>query len=249
MEMSDLRIKRLSKRFGTTSVLNGFSLNVDRGQITVLVAPSGAGKTTLLRLVAGLDKPDSGVIEFDDGIAAPSADVGYIFQHDSAFPWLTVRHNIGFGLELRANVGRVGANTREEIIREMSATVGLGEVLERFPRQLSGGQRQRVVIARSLVLQPRVLLCDEPFSALDDRTRQSLREQVLLIRERYRPTIIFITHHVEEALFLADKVVVCDGPPLTIRAVRPINFDRRDVDLIASAPFREELHNIQMYTR
>jgi NitT/TauT family transport system ATP-binding protein len=196
-----------------------------------------------------LDEPDSGVIEFDDKIVAPSADVGYIFQHDSAFPWLTVRRNIGFGLKLRANAGRVMSDTVGEIIQEISAAVGLDELLERFPRELSGGQRQRVVIARSLVLQPRVLLCDEPFSALDDRTRQSLREQILLIRQRYRPTIVFITHHVEEALFLADQVVVCDGPPLRIRAVRSINFDSRDADLIASAAFREELHNIQMYTR
>ena len=246
--MSTIKIEDVSKSFRGTVVLQHFSITIQAGSITVFLAPSGAGKTTLLRLIAGLDAPDAGTITFEDGIVAPSGDIGFIFQQESVFPWLSVRDNVAFGLSLRTNRDR--ANRVTALVDEMCDSVGLDVDLRgRFPRQLSGGQRQRVVIARSLALRPRLLLCDEPFSSLDDRTRQSLRNEVLKIRDQYQPTIIFITHNVEEALYLADVVVVCEGPPLAIQSVQQITFESRDEELITSDVFRKKLRELQTYTR
>jgi sulfonate transport system ATP-binding protein len=188
--------------------LDKVSLSVKAGEIVAVVGGSGCGKSTLLRLIAGLDRPTQGRIRLDnETIEAPHPGVGLVFQEPRLLPWLTVAQNIGFGLSDRTQ------EERENLVNEVLRRVGLVDCANNWPRELSGGQAQRVAIARALAPRPKVLLLDEPFSALDAFTRASLQEHVLDLWEAFRPTLLLVTHDVEEAAFLADRVLVMRPRP------------------------------------
>jgi len=213
--------------------LDKISLRVKAGEIVAVVGGSGCGKSTLLRLIAGLDRPTQGRIRLDnDVIDAPHPGVGLVFQEPRLLPWLTVAQNIGFGLTDRTQ------EERDHLVQEVLRRVGLVDCANNWPRELSGGQAQRVAIARALAPRPKVLLLDEPFSSLDAFTRASLQEHVLDLWEAFRPTLLLVTHDVEEAAFLADRVLVMRPRPgrfvaeIELALSRP--RDRYGVDVEAS---------------
>lgn len=201
--------------------LDRLNLEIREGEIVALVGGSGCGKSTLLRLAAGLDQPTRGRIRLDgETISAPHPLVGMIFQEPRLLPWLTVAQNVAFGI-----AGQPKAE-RESIVREVLTRVGLLECGPRWPRELSGGQAQRVAIARALAAQPKVLLLDEPFSALDAFTRASLHEHLLNLWAEFRPTLVLVTHDVEEAAYLADRVLVMQPRPGRISASIDVEISR-----------------------
>jgi sulfonate transport system ATP-binding protein len=204
-----LTLHQLSKTYtGGVEALRDISLTIWGGSIAAVIGGSGCGKTTLLRLVAGLDQASSGSIRVgDETISGPHPAVGIVFQEARLFPWLDVAANTGFGL---ADLPKEQRQTRVE---ETLARVGLAELASRWPRELSGGQQQRVAIARALVARPKVALLDEPFSALDAFTRVSLHDHLLTLWSEIRPTIVLVTHDVEEAVALADRVIVMSPRP------------------------------------
>ena len=188
--------------------LDDVSLDVDAGEIVALVGGSGCGKTTLLRLVSGLEAPSHGSVSVDgEAIASPHPAVGIVFQEPRLLPWLTVARNIGFGLQ------HLPASERRDLVEEALLKVGLAGYGPRWPRELSGGQAQRVSIVRALVTKPKVLLMDEPFSALDALTRATLQDHLLALWEASQPTLLLVTHDVEEAAALADRAVVMQPRP------------------------------------
>ena len=201
--------------------LERFSAEIKRGEIVAIIGGSGCGKSTLLRAVAGLDRASDGSVTLDaEAITAPHPKVGIIFQEPRLLPWLSVADNIGFGLsELSA------AERRDRVARAL-ARVGLAEKTRAWPRELSGGQAQRVAIARALVAQPEVLLLDEPFSALDAFTRKDLQDHLLDLWADTRPTLVLVTHDVEEAVVLADRVLVMRPHPGRLFEEITINLSR-----------------------
>ena len=201
--------------------LEDVSLDVAAGEIVALVGGSGCGKTTLLRLVSGLEAPTRGEVRVDgEAIAAPHPAVGVVFQEPRLLPWLSVAQNIGFGLE------HAPAAERRDLVEEALLKVGLAGYGPRWPRELSGGQAQRVSIVRALVTKPKVLLMDEPFSALDALTRATLQDHLLALWEASRPTLLLVTHDVEEAAALADRAVVMQPRPGRVFADIPIPLAR-----------------------
>lgn len=204
-------ISDLAKRFDAHEVLRGINLTVQPGELLALLGPSGSGKTTLLRLIAGLERPDSGSIQFDDQDALHrhprEREVGFVFQHYALFRHMTVAANIGFGLKVR----RVPAVQIAERVSELLRLMQLEALAERYPVQLSGGQRQRVALARALAIRPRVLLLDEPFGALDAVVRRDLRRWLRKLHREMAITTIFVTHDQEEAFELADRVVLMNA--------------------------------------
>jgi sulfate transport system ATP-binding protein len=207
-----IEIAGIRKRFGAVAALHGVDLTVADGEFVALLGPSGSGKTTLLRILAGLDFPDGGRLLFDgaDVAAVPAAkrNVGFVFQHYALFRHMRVRDNVAFGLRVRKRRERPAAaeiSARVEGLLQRVQLEGLGE---RYPVQLSGGQRQRVALARALAIEPRVLLLDEPFGALDARVRKTLRRWLRQLHRELKLTSVFVTHDQEEALELADRVVV-----------------------------------------
>jgi sulfonate transport system ATP-binding protein len=204
-----LSIESVDKTYPNgTEALARANLGVKEGEIVAVVGGSGCGKSTLLRLAAGLDRASRGRIRLDgETIEAPHPAVGLVFQEPRLLPWLTVAQNIGFGLSDRPRAERA------RLVAEVLERVGLADYAARWPRELSGGQAQRVAIARALAPKPKVLLLDEPFSALDAFTRASLQEHVLDLWEAFRPTLVLVTHDVEEAAFLADRVLVMRPRP------------------------------------
>ncbi len=207
-------IRSLSKSFGATRVLADVSLDVREGELCALLGPSGSGKTTLLRIIAGLDFPDAGAVLFDgeDVVARSARDrkVGFVFQHYALFRHMTVYDNIAFGLNIRPRSTRPDATEIRRRVSELLELVQLGEYGQRFPDQLSGGQRQRVALARALAIEPRVLLLDEPFGALDARVRKEMRKWLRELQQKIRLTSVFVTHDQDEALELADRVAVME---------------------------------------
>ena len=205
-------LRDVSKTFGAFKALDHVSLTVDDGQLVALLGPSGSGKTTLLRVIAGLEVPDSGTILFDDGDAterrARDRGVGFVFQHYALFRHMTVADNVAFGLEARPRSTRPAPEVIRAKVDELLHLVGLGGHADRLPAQLSGGQRQRVALARALAVEPRVLLLDEPFGALDANVRRELRRWLRRLHDEIGVTTVFVTHDQEEALELADTVVV-----------------------------------------
>ena len=204
-----------------THALERIALNVEAGEIVALVGGSGCGKTTLLRMIRGLESPTRGAVSLDgEVIDAPHPAVGIVFQEARLLPWLTVAENIAFGLD------HLPKADREKRVDEALLRVGLSGYGPRWPRELSGGQAQRVSIVRALVAQPKALLLDEPFSALDALTRASLQDHLLALWDAHRPTMVLVTHDVEEAVLLADRAIVLQPRPGRIFADIPIELPR-----------------------
>jgi sulfate transport system ATP-binding protein len=205
-----ISVQNVSKRFGDYVALDDVSLEVPDGSLTALLGPSGSGKSTLLRVIAGLETPDSGrvVIEGEDATALPvqRREIGFVFQHYAAFKHMTVRDNVAFGLTVRKKPKR----EIEERVGELLAIVGLAGYATRYPSQLSGGQRQRMALARALAVEPRVLLLDEPFGALDAKVRAELREWLRKLHDDVHVTTLLVTHDQEEAMSIADRIAVMD---------------------------------------
>ena len=203
-----IEVRGVSKRFGDFVALDDVSVQVRDGSLTALLGPSGGGKSTLLRVIAGLEQPDAGEVLFsgEPVTAAPAQDrgVGFVFQHYAAFKHMTVRDNVAFGLQVRK---RPKAEVRERVA-ELLALVHLEGFADRYPSQLSGGQRQRMALARALAVQPRVLLLDEPFGALDANVRKELRDWLRRLHDEVHVTTIFVTHDQEEAMEVAEQIVV-----------------------------------------
>ncbi len=216
------------------TILSDLDLTVERGQFLVIVGESGVGKSTLLRVLIGLAKPSAGTVKLDTkpGIRTPMA---LVFQDARLLPWRKVLDNVAFGLE-RSGLARA---ERRERARKMLALVGLADLANRWPHQLSGGQRQRVSLARALAVEPDVLLMDEPFSALDSFTREGLQDELQRIKAQTGKTVLFVTHDIDEAVYLADRVVVLAGSPGRVAADVVIDLprprQRRDAVLVAAA--------------
>jgi sulfonate transport system ATP-binding protein len=220
-----LDIINVEKRYTNGHLaLAGLNLSVAEGEIVAIVGGSGCGKSTLLRLISGLDVPTAGTASLDGTlIRAPRPEIGMVFQEPRLMPWLTIERNVAFGIRHLA-AGEQWARVSETLSR-----VGLATNAHRWPRELSGGQAQRVALARALVGHPRVLLLDEPYSALDALTRSDLQDHLLDLWAYDRPTMILVTHDIEEALFLADRIVVMQPTPGPLRAeVKPALARPRD---------------------
>jgi ABC-type nitrate/sulfonate/bicarbonate transport system ATPase subunit len=224
-------IRGVSKRFivddGDIEALGRNDLRIARGQLVCLIGASGCGKSTMLRIIAGFEEPTTGEVLVDDKpVIGPGSDRGMVFQDYALFPWMTVRQNIGFGPHQR----RLPRREVDEIADEFVHLVGLDRAANRYPSQLSGGMKQRVAIARVLANHANILLMDEPFGALDALTREQLQRELLQIWSRTRVTIIFVTHSVEEAALLADRVLVMSAGPGRIESDIEIELARpRDV--------------------
>jgi len=198
-----------------TRALEPIDLKIADNDFVTIIGPSGCGKSTLLRLVAGLDQPTTGRILLNGKpVSAPGPDRGMVFQSYTLFPWLSVADNIAFGLREKG----VPARERAKIVDEWLANVGLADFAQHYPKQLSGGMQQRTAIARALANDPAILLLDEPFGALDNQTRALMQELLLGIWERERKTVLFVTHDIEEAIFLASRVLVMTARPGRIKA-------------------------------
>jgi NitT/TauT family transport system ATP-binding protein len=213
----------------------------DIGEFRVLLGPSGCGKSTLLRLIAGLDQPDSGeVLVNDRPVHGPGKDRGMVFQKYTSFPWLTVTDNIAYGLK----VNGVPETQRKEIVAQLIQDIGLSGFESAYPETLSGGMQQRVAIARTLALRPAVILMDEPFGALDAQTRSEMQQLLLKVWDETASTILFVTHDVEEAIYLADRIFIMSAHPGTIVEDLQVPFDRpRGLELKQ----RNEFHELQNY--
>jgi len=207
-----IEVRHLSKMFGSHAALRDVSLTVNSGELLALLGPSGSGKTTLLRVIAGLEAPDVGTVHFDGEEAtdrsATDRRVGFVFQHYALFRHMTVFENVAFGLRVRPRSLRPAQSEIRRKVNELLTLVQLDYLGDRYPSQLSGGQRQRVALARALAVEPRVLLLDEPFGALDAKVRQELRRWLRRLHSQIHVTSVFVTHDQEEALELADRVVI-----------------------------------------
>ncbi len=214
----------------------------DIGEFRVLLGPSGCGKSTLLRMIAGLDKPTSGQVFVNGEIVThPGKDRGMVFQKYTSFPWLTVADNIAYGMKING----VPEAQRKETVDRLLKSVGLTEFADVYPETLSGGMQQRVAIARTLALRPSVILMDEPFGALDAQTRSDMQQLLLQIWDETACTILFVTHDVEEAVYLADRIFIMSSHPGTIVEDVEVPFDRpRDLGLKEKSEFHELQHYV-----
>jgi NitT/TauT family transport system ATP-binding protein len=213
----------------------------DIGEFRVLLGPSGCGKSTLLRMIAGLDKPSSGQVLVNGmPVTTPGKDRGMVFQKYTSFPWLTVSENVAYGMKING----VPEAQRKETVDRLLKSVGLTEFADVYPETLSGGMQQRVAIARTLALRPSVILMDEPFGALDAQTRSDMQQLLLQIWDETACTILFVTHDVEEAVYLADRIFIMSSHPGTIVEDVHVPFDRpRDLGLKE----KSEFHDLQHY--
>ena len=223
--------------------LKDLNLKVSKGEFVAIVGPSGCGKSTLLDILAGLAQPTSGSILIDGKkVTGPALDRGIVLQGYALFPWRTVRQNVEFGLEIK----KIPKSERKEISARYISLVGLEGFGDHFPHELSGGMKQRVAIARALAYDPEVLLMDEPFAAVDAQTRETLQDELLRIWEETGKTIVFVTHSIEEAVFLADRVAVLATNPGTVKEVLDIDLPRprHNSDIRSSAEFGWVRHKV-----
>ena len=227
VETPRVRVEGIGKRFegtnGPVQALEGVTFDVADGEFVCIVGPSGCGKTTLFRIIAGLEPATTGQVVLDGTrVDGPSTDLGLVFQEYHLFPWRTVAGNVGFGLERDG----VATTERERRVRELLELVGLDGFADTYPRDLSGGMKQRVALARALAVDPGLLLMDEPFGAVDAQTKKMLQDELLDIWQETGKTILFVTHDVEEAVKLADRVVVMAKEPGRIREVIDVDVER-----------------------
>jgi NitT/TauT family transport system ATP-binding protein len=236
-----IRVEGARKRFASgTVVLDGFDLVVEDGETVCILGPSGCGKTTLLRAMHGLIQLDGGrIVIAGEVVRRPRRDVAMVFQHFGLFPWKDVRSNVGYGIELAG----VPAQERKRRVARYIDMVGLSGFEKSWPYQLSGGMQQRVGLARALAIEPRVLLMDEPFGALDAQTRETLQDELLRIWDEARArAMVFITHSIEEAIALGDRVVVLSARPARVRDVIAVEVPRpRTVQQVIEHPSFVEL--------
>jgi sulfate transport system ATP-binding protein len=222
-----IEVDHIRKTYGTFEALQDVSLRIEKGELVALLGPSGSGKTTLLRIIAGLDVPDSGTIRLNDEDATNSTardrQVGFVFQHYALFRHLTVFENVAFGLRLRPKPTRPSERDIRDRVKKLLELIQLDWLGDRYPNQLSGGQRQRVALARALAVEPRVLLLDEPFGALDAKVRKELRRWLRRLHDELHVASVFVTHDQEEALEVADRVAIMNrglieqvGTPLEV---------------------------------
>lgn len=226
--MAAIALRNVTKKFATANgtpytALKDLTLSIEDGQFCAVVGPTGCGKSTTLTLVAGLERPSAGeVVVRDEPVSGIDTSTGFVFQQDAVFPWRSVLDNVAAGPGYRG-MGRTEANAAA---REWLRRVGLSGFEDRYPHQLSGGMRKRVALAQTLINQPRILLMDEPFSALDVQTRSIMSTELLHLWDQSRPAVIFVTHDLEEAIALADKVVVLTAGPGTVKAEFEIDLPR-----------------------
>jgi NitT/TauT family transport system ATP-binding protein len=223
------------------TAIEDISIDLPAGEFLVLVGPSGCGKSTLLDLLGGLSTPSSGRILLDGTpITGPGLDRGIVFQQYALLPWRTARKNIEFGLEAKG----LPAAARRERAEQYLELVGLQSFADRYPHELSGGMKQRVAIARSLAFDPELLLMDEPFAALDAQTRESLQDELLRIWKSTGKTILFITHGIDEAIYLGQRVAVLTSRPGRIKQIVDVEIDRTAEDVRSEEGFRAQRHHI-----
>jgi NitT/TauT family transport system ATP-binding protein len=227
----EIRIRGVKKVFGANGsgvlALDGIDLDVSRGELVCFLGPSGCGKSTLLNAVAGFSLPTTGeIVAAGRVVTEPGPDRGMVFQEYALFPWMTVRSNVAFGLEMRREPKQRIRETVDALLHKLHLT----EFADRFPKDLSGGMRQRVAIARILALDSPILLMDEPFGALDALTRRNLQDELLRIWTELKKTILFVTHGIEESIYLADRIVVMTYRPGRVKTIVPVPLERpRDV--------------------
>lgn len=226
--------RNVSKNYGDVEALKDLSLDFPRGELTSLLGPSGCGKTTLLKIIAGLLSPDSGEIEVNGkAVTGPGPDRAFVFQDFALLPWASVIRNVAFGLELRG----VAKSEREDIARKYILDVGLGGFEKSYPHELSGGMRQRVGLARALSVDAEVLLMDEPFSAVDEQTRRKFQEDLLSLVQNESKTFVFVTHSIEEAVYVSDQIaILLPRPSRVSEIIRPSGFRNKGVDNIRRDP-------------
>jgi NitT/TauT family transport system ATP-binding protein len=223
-------VKGIYKNYGEVEALRDMSLDFPKGQLTSLLGPSGCGKTTLLKIIAGLLQPNQGEV-FVNGqiVSEPGPDRAFVFQDFALMPWASVLRNVAFGLELR----KVAKSEREDIARKYIKEVGLDGFENSYPHELSGGMRQRVGLARALSVDSPVLLMDEPFSAVDEQTRRKFQEDLLQLVKEESKTFIFVTHSIEEAVYVSDQVaILLPRPSRVSEIIKPSSFKNKDVDSI-----------------
>lgn len=214
-------VKKYSGRNGEMVALNGVSLDIHENEFVCVVGPSGCGKSTLLNIIAGLHEPTSGQVLVDgQAVSGPGPDRGVVFQQYALFPWLTVQKNVEFGLKLQG----MSQDKAEQEAKKYIKMVDLEQFAQSYPKELSGGMKQRVAIARAYAINPKVLLMDEPFGALDAQTRTQLQTELLKTWEKEQKTCFFITHDVEEAIILAQRVIIMSARPGRIKEVVEINI-------------------------
>jgi len=237
-----IRIRDLVKTFGELVAIDHVSIDIAPGEFFMIVGPSGCGKTTLLRILAGLETTTSGTIEIDVPAGSDRPDNSMVFQGDSIFPWMTVWQNAAYGLRMR----KVPAGTIKDVVGHYLDRTGLTRFAGYYPHQLSGGMRQRVAIARAFANDPHILLMDEPFSALDAQNKLLLQEELLHIWDEDKKTVVFITHSVDEAVLLGDRVMVMTAQPGRVKQFVPIALARpRNIMELQGAPeYGELVHRI-----
>ncbi len=240
-ERPAIRIRELRKQFGKLTAIDGISLDIAHGEFFMIVGPSGCGKTTLLRILAGLDSVGSGRIEIETPNSQRPVN-SMIFQGNSIFPWMTVWDNAAYGLKMRG----APHTMIKEVVGHYLARTGLSRFAKYYPHQLSGGMRQRVSIARAFANDPEILLMDEPFSALDAQNKLLLQEELLRIWEEHKKTVVFITHSVDEAAFLGDRIMVMTAQPGKVKmfVAVPLARPRNIMELQKSPQYGELIAHI-----
>jgi NitT/TauT family transport system ATP-binding protein len=231
---SAVSVRNITKNYGDVEALRDMSLEFPRGQLTSLLGPSGCGKTTLLKIIAGLLEPTSGYVEVNGRtVSGPGPDRAFVFQDFALLPWATVLNNVAFGLEMRG----VARSEREAIAEKYIGDVGLSGFEHSYPHELSGGMRQRVGLARALSVDADVLLMDEPFSAVDEQTRRKFQEDLLNLVQNENKTFIFVTHSIEEAVYVSDQIaILLPRPSRVSEIIRPSSFRNKGVENIRRDP-------------
>lgn len=234
------RLKQPNEPDQMLNVLRNVTFSIGEGEIVSVIGESGCGKTTLLRIIQGLTRRDSGTLTVDGKeVSRPSRDRGFVFQQASLLPWRTTRDNVAFGLEVQG----VDRAKRSTIANNLLTLVGLEGFADQYPHQLSGGMQQRVGLARALAISPAILLMDEPFSALDAQTREVLQRELLRIHSEISLTVMFVTHDLDEAIYLADRIVVLSAHPGRVKEIIDVPFPRprQDLPLLRGDPVFQEI--------